>query len=72
MRNYLRTYETPIISDHEYAKLNVNQKQELIVCFINLLEVDHKVKQMELRSSWEICQRCAKILLAAEHKMQLA
>ena len=23
-------------------------------------------------NSWEICQRCAKILLAAEHKMQLA
>ena len=23
-------------------------------------------------SSWEICQRCAKILLASEHKMQLA
>ena len=22
--------------------------------------------------SWEICHRCAKILLAAEHKMQLA
>ena len=23
-------------------------------------------------SSWEICHRCAKILLAVEHKMQLA
>ena len=23
-------------------------------------------------NSWEICHRCAKILLAAEHKMQLA
>ena len=23
-------------------------------------------------SSWEICHRCAKVLLAAEHKMQLA
>ena len=23
-------------------------------------------------NSWEICHRCAKVLLAAEHKMQLA
>ena len=28
-------------------------------------------KHMGNFNSWEICQRCAKILLAAEHKMQL-
>ena len=26
----------------------------------------------DISSSWEICHRCAKILLAAEHKMLLA
>ena len=25
-----------------------------------------------IQNSWEICHRCAKILLAAEHKMRLA
>ena len=30
------------------------------------------LKNISADNSWEICQRCAKILLAAEHKMQLA
>ena len=30
------------------------------------------VLQSIIVNSWEICHRCAKILLAAEHKMQLA
>ena len=28
--------------------------------------------KLQGNSSWEICHRCAKILLAVEHKMQLA
>ena len=31
-----------------------------------------KTIYLVIYNSWEICHRCAKILLAAEHKMQLA
>ena len=30
------------------------------------------ITQLFILNSWETCQRCAKILLAAEHKMQLS
>ena len=51
------------------------------VNFTGLIQVCHQIASGMLSvknrlagflNSWEICQRCAKILLAAEHKMQLA
>ena len=42
--------------------------------WMNLHEDEPAVQgsvQEAMANSWEICHRCAKILLAAEHKMQL-
>ena len=35
-------------------------------------ELTSRKTSVNSNSSWEICHRCAKILLAVEHKMQLA
>ena len=47
-------------------------KRTAVMLFVMSVPAQTSREHWHPDSSWEICQRCAKILLAAEHKIQLA
>ena len=77
-------YDPCEIPDHAWRVINfvrVGAKYMTLAKFMIQLIADVEFTRLlplliyyncEKVNSWEICQRCANILLAAEHKMQLA
>ena len=50
------------------AASKLHKHRGMLHCWVALLSIRYTM----VLASWEICHRCAKVLLAAEHKIQLA